>query len=69
MDYDEVGDLDGVPIRTPKDQSYRTCSECGGDCYPDTSAGADGMGVRIAFVCPKHGVHSVVDPFEGERKQ
>lgn len=68
-DYDEVGDLDGVPIHTPKDQSYRTCSKCGGDCYPDTSAGADGMGVRIAFVCPEHGVHSVVDPFEEERKQ
>lgn len=67
MDYDEIGDLDGVPIRTPKDQSYRTCSECGGDCYPDLSAGVDGTGVRIAFVCPEHGVHSVVDPFEEER--
>lgn len=53
----------------PRDQSYRTCSECGGDCYPDTSAGADGLGVRIAFVCPEHGVHSVVDPFEEERKR
>ncbi|WP_431794912.1 hypothetical protein [Micrococcus luteus] len=67
MDYDEIGDLHGVRIRTPKDQNYRTCSECGGDCYPGPSAGADGMGVRIAFVCPEHGVHSVVDPFKEER--
>jgi hypothetical protein len=22
------------------------------------------MGARIAFVCPEHGLHSVVDPFE-----
>lgn len=49
------------------DDRYRICSECGGDCYPDTSAGADGQGVRIAFVCPKHGLHSIVDPFEDHR--
>lgn len=67
MDYYELGDLDGVPIRTPKNQGCRTCSECGGDCYPEPSAGADGLGVRIAFICPEHGVHSVVDLFEEER--
>lgn len=45
------------------DERYRTCA----DCEPDTSAGADGVGVRIAWVCPMHGVHSVIDPFEDKR--
>lgn len=67
MDYDKFDGPDGVEVRVPTDDSYRTCSECGGDCYPDPSAGADGIGVRIAFVCPEHGVHSVVDPFEDKR--
>lgn len=48
------------------DESYRTCSVCGGDCEPEPYS-VDGHGVRIACVCPRHGVHSVVDPFEGER--
>lgn len=69
MEYDELDELDGVPIRTPRDQGYRTCSECGGDCEPDTSVGIDGLGVRIAFICPEHGVQSVIDPFEQERRQ
>lgn len=43
---------------------YRTCSECGRDGEADPSTGGDGIGARIAFVCPVHGVHSVVDPFE-----
>ena len=67
MEYNELDGPDGVEIRVPKDDAYRTCSECGGDCYPDPSAGADGLGVRIAFVCPEHGVHSVIDPFEDKR--
>lgn len=49
------------------DEGYRTCAECGRDCDPDPSAGADGIGARIAWVCPVHGVHSVTDPFEDLR--
>lgn len=45
-----------------KDESYRTCSECGGDCVPELG-GADGHGVRIYWTCPDHGLHSVTDPF------
>lgn len=67
MDYDDVGSLDVAQIRVPRDESYRTCAECGSDCYPDTSAGADGLGVRIAFVCPEHGVHSEGSPTEEDR--
>lgn len=67
MDYNELDGPDDAQRGATKDESYRTCSECGGDCYPDTSAGADGLGVRIAFVCLEHGVHSVIDPFEMER--
>ncbi|WP_125098686.1 hypothetical protein [Leucobacter chromiireducens] len=45
---------------------------CGRDCEPEpfsTGIGEDGPsgGIRIAFVCPEHGLHSVVDPFEGRR--
>lgn len=50
----------------PSDESYRTCSVCGGDCEPDPTA-VDGLGVRIAFICPKHGVQSIVDPFADMR--
>lgn len=60
---DDLGD-DG--IIAPTDQSYRTCSECGRDCMPEPTP-IEGHGMRIAFVCPEHGVHSVVDPFEGKR--
>ena len=49
------------------DESYRTCSVCGGDCEPEPT-GADDLGVRILWVCPDHGVHSVVDPFEKLRE-
>lgn len=48
------------------DESYRTCSVCGGDCEPDPMA-EDGLGVRIAFICPQHGVQSMVDPFADMR--
>lgn len=67
MEYDKVPGPDGLPIRVPANDDYRTCPECGGDCYPDPSAGADGLGVRIAFICPEHGLHSVIDPFEEDR--
>ena len=58
---------EGLEIRVPKDDSYRTCTVCGGDCEPDTSLSADGTGVRIAFICPEHGAQSVVDPFSDLR--
>lgn len=40
---------------------------CGGDCDPDTSLSADGAGMRIAFICPGHGMQSVVDPLSDLR--
>jgi len=48
------------------DEVYRTCAECGRDCEP-VPFPVEGLGMRISFVCPLHGVHSVVDPFEGRR--
>lgn len=62
-----AGELDGVPIRVPTDEGYRTCSTCGGDCEPDTSLSADGIGVCIAWVCSEHGVQGIVDPFSDLR--
>lgn len=43
-----------------------TGEERSGDCVPELTA-RDGLGVRIVFVCPEHGLHSIVDPFEGKR--
>lgn len=48
-------------------EAYRTCAECGADCEPEPFDAGEGRGIRIAFACPTHGVHSVVDPFEGKR--
>lgn len=45
---------------------YRTCSVCGADCEPEHLNGGE-HGIRIAFVCAAHGVHSFIDPFEGRR--
>lgn len=67
MDYDRINGPDGLDIRIPKDEGYRTCAECGGDCVPDPSVTVEGLGIRIAFVCPEHGVQSLVDPFEDLR--
>ncbi len=50
----------------PREHAHRVCGVCGNDCAPD-SAGANGLGVRIVFVCPDHGVQSIVDPFEDQR--
>lgn len=66
MDDATIGNTDGLSSPLPADDGYRTCSACGGDCVPEAS-GADGHGVRFMFVCPEHGVHSVVDPFEDLR--
>lgn len=45
------------------DESYRTCTICGRDCEPDPMV-VDGVGMRIGFVCPIHGLHTVVAPFD-----
>lgn len=58
VDYPEDEDAAG-------DEGYRTCPECGRDCEPVPMAADEGM--RISFICPLHGVHTVVDPFEGMR--
>ncbi|MGX5695102.1 hypothetical protein ACWKWP_02790 [Agromyces soli] len=67
MEYDEVGSLGGAPIRVPTSNRYRSCSVCGRDCLPEPTFGSDEHGSRIAFECPKHGVQSLVDPFEDLR--
>lgn len=67
MEHDGVEIPDDLEIRVwDMDSGYRTCKVCGGDCEPEPG-GADGYGVRIMFVCPEHGVHSMVDPFEDKR--
>lgn len=48
-----------------EDEAYRTCTECGGDCEPEPVPTDAGM--RIAFSCPAHGVHAVIDPFDDLR--
>lgn len=60
---DSAGDL---TFGADDDEAYRTCAECGGDCAPEPTT-LEGVGVRIAFICPTHGVHSVFDPFENKR--
>lgn len=67
MEYEEIDALDGVTIRAARNDAHRTCAQCGADCEPDVSLGTDDSGVRIAFVCPTHGVNAFVDPFEDER--
>lgn len=61
-DDDAVVIPDDVTLTVRADDGYRTCRVCGSDCVPE-DVGADGIGARIAFVCPEHGLHSVVDPF------
>lgn len=58
---------DGLAIRVPLDEAYRTYAECGADCDPEPTA-VDGLGVRLAFVRPKHGVQKTgLTRFEDER--
>ena len=67
MEDDGIEISDGLEIRVwDPEMGYRTCSVCGGDCVPEPN-GAEGYGIRIAFVCPEHGMHSMVDPFAGKR--
>lgn len=47
------------------DESYRTCAECGRDCVPEPVPTPQGM--RVAFSCTVHGVHTMIDPFKGSR--
>ena len=42
---------------------YRTYTQCGADCSLEPFEMDEGM--RISFVCPEHGVHTVIDPFVG----
>lgn len=66
MEHIEIGSFGDVPIRTPKDQGYRWCSQCGAECEPEPTA-VKGLGVRFVFTCSEHGLNSVVDPFEDMR--
>lgn len=67
MEYNEIGEVAGVPIRVPVSDDYRTCSECSQDCEPDVTFGSDEHGARIAFVCAQHGIQNLIDPFEDQR--
>lgn len=67
MEWIEGGSLEGVPIRVPADDFYRTCSVCGQDCEPDIGFGSDAHGARVTFICAEHGIQGLVDPFEGRR--
>lgn len=66
MDYAKLEGPDGLEIRIPTDESYRTCSEYGGEYVPRADR-ADSLGIRVAFVRPEQGVHGIVDPFEDLR--
>lgn len=50
----------------PHGDDYRTCSQCGLDCEPAPFDSA-GTGIRVSFIRPVHGVHTVVDPFADTR--
>ena len=47
----------------PGNADYRTCPACGADCKPE--AFSTDQGIRLAFTCSVHGVHTVIDPLEG----
>ena len=49
----------------PADNEYRTCLTCGRNCDPVPFETDEG--IRISFICPLHGLHTVVDPFDEER--
>lgn len=47
-------------------ENYRSCPECGADCLPDPFE--TNQEIRIAFICPLHGVQTVVDRFPDFRE-
>jgi hypothetical protein len=47
------------------DESYRACPQCRRDCEPVPFQIDEGL--WISFICPLHGVHTVVDPFSDSR--
>lgn len=52
-------DLDGIGpdgLTAP-----RPCPVCDSDLVPEVIPSADGL--RIALVCPTHGVATIIDPF------
>lgn len=51
----------------PDRDDYRTCPQCGLDCEPVPFDSA-GVGIRVSFICPAHGIHTVVDPFTDSRE-
>lgn len=65
MEPDDAGDDPFSAEDAVGRQQYRVCSQCGRDCEPEPVPTDAGM--RIAFICPVHGVHTVVDPFDGQR--
>lgn len=67
MDYEEIGEVADAPVRVPTSDDYRTCSVCGDNCEPNPDFSSDDAGVRIAFICPHHGIQSLMDPFESMR--
>lgn len=67
MEFESYGDVDGVPVRTPVGDEYRTCGVCGADCVPDAALTDAGLGARVVFSCPTHGPQSVIDPFGDSR--
>ena len=66
MEYHTFDGPGGLKIRVPKNDDYRTCTVCGGDCVPE-DATTDGLGARIVFVCPEHGLQGIIDPFAESR--
>lgn len=59
-DEDEYG-LEFARDESDQAETYRTCLQCGRDCLPEAFSTSEGM--RIAFACQEHGVHTVVEPF------
>ena len=68
IDYNQGDGRGRLEYRAPMDDSYRASSECGRNRHPTPSADADGLGVRIAPVCPECGAPRAIDPFDDKRR-
>lgn len=64
MSEESIEGADNLEIRVRSDESYRSGTECGDDCEPDTLLSTNGTGLCIAFVCHEHGVQCILGPFE-----